>query len=105
MTGGVTLHAAAAWRTEVIASGRLTSANASGALPLLVADLVLRLSPIGQIFASTLRAHRGRAAGRSAATTEASRCEHQLCAASNATSKDFVALRASKDKISAVWET
>jgi hypothetical protein len=39
------------------------------------------------------------------ATTEANRCEHQLCAASNATSKDFVAFRASKDKISAVWET
>jgi len=33
------------------------------------------------------------------------RCAHQLCAARNATSKDFVAFRASKDKIFAVWET
>ena len=46
-----------------------------------------------------------RAGRKIRATTEANRCEHQLCAASNETSKDFVAFRASKDKISAVWET
>jgi hypothetical protein len=37
--------------------------------------------------------------------TDANRREHQLCAKSNATSKDFVAFQASKDKISAMWET
>ncbi len=75
MTGGVTLHAAAAWRTEVIASGRLTSGTLAGLYRSLwlISYCVYRLLVK---LASTLRAHRGRAAGRSAATTEANRCEH-----------------------------
>jgi hypothetical protein len=48
-TGGDALHAAAAWRPEAIASGRLTPGTLSGLNGSLWRELILRLSPIGQI--------------------------------------------------------
>jgi len=104
MTGGVTLHAAAAWPTEVIASGRLTSGTLAGLYRSLWRDLVLPLSPIGQIGLNPPRSPW--TSGRKICGDNGSEplraptmCRKQRDL------KRFVAFRASKDKISAVWET